>query len=311
MHIRTNKTLNIIFRPILLFCEWLGEHYPKTLVQLRYLARFKKPLHLSNPKTLNEKILYLSLRTDTTLWTTCADKYAVREYVKSCGLEDTLVKLYGVWDKIEDIDFSKLPNEYIIKTTHGSGDVTIVKENRAFDNATIVPYYTKELSKRYGAIEGGKHYMRIQPRLIVEELLHNDAESLKYSTSIIDYKIWCFNGKPYYIWACCNRTKTDVDVMTYDTEWNAHPEFSRFTGHYRKGSIIPKPKNLHVMLKDAEILASPFPCVRVDLYNINGKIYFGELTFTSLGGLMDFYTDEFQLLAGSKIDLSQVQTVNR
>lgn len=311
MHIRTNKTLNIIFRPILLFCEWLGEHYPKTLVQLRYLARFKKPLHLSNPKTLNEKILYLSLRTDTTLWTTCADKYAVREYVKSCGLEDTLVKLYGVWDKVEDVDFSLLPDEYIIKTTHGSGDVTIVKDNSTFNKDSIIPYYTQELSKRYGAIEGGIHYMRIVPRLIIEELLHNDVESLKYSSSIIDYKIWCFNGKAHYIWVCCNRTKEGTDVMTYDREWNAHPEFSHFTNHYRRGMIISKPKNIDKMLTYAEILASPFPCVRVDLYNINGKIYFGELTFTSLGGLMDFYTDEFQLLAGSKIDLSQVQTVNR
>lgn len=310
MHIRTNKTLNILFRPILLLGEWLGEHYPKILVKLRYFERFHKPLHLKNPKTLNEKILFLSLRTDTTLWTTCADKYAVREYVKSCGLEDTLVKLYGVWEKIENIDFSQLPQEYIIKTTHGSGDVTLVKDNSTFDKATVIPYYTKELNKRYGAIEGGAHYMKIVPRLIIEELLHNDTESLKHSTSIIDYKIWCFNGKAHYIWACCNRTKEGVDVMTYDIDWKAHPEYSRFNHEYRHGQLIPKPKNLEKMLAYAEKLADPFACVRVDLYNLNGKIYFGELTFTSLGGLMDFYSDEFQLLAGSMIDLSKVQTID-
>lgn len=310
MHIRTNKTLNLLFRPVLLFCEWLGAHYPKTLVKLRYFERFHTPLHLTHPQTLNEKILYLSLRTDTALWTTCADKYAVREYVQACGLGDTLVKLYGVWDTIEEIDFSRLPHEYIIKTTHGSGDVTIVKDNSTFDKTSVVAYYTKELSKRYGAIEGGKHYMRIEPRLIIEELLHNDAESLKHSTSIIDYKIWCFNGKAHYIWACCNRTKTGVDVMTYDREWNAHPEYSRFNQEYREGQLIPKPKNLDKMLAYAEKLATPFPCVRVDLYNLDGKIYFGELTFTSLGGLMDFYSDEFQLLAGSKIDLSNVETID-
>lgn len=307
MHIRTNKTLNILFHPILLLCEWLGKHYPEILVRLRYFERFHKSLHLKNPKTLNEKILYLSLRTDTSLWTTCADKYAVREYVKSCGLEETLVKLYGVWDKIEDIDFSQLPHEYIIKTTHGSGDVTIVRDNNTFDKATIIPYYHKELNQRYGAIEGGKHYMRIVPRLIIEELLHNDTESTKHSTSLIDYKIWCFNGHAHYIWACCNRTKTGVEVMTYNREWNAHPEYSRFNREYRQGQIIPKPKNLDEMLKCAEKLASPFPCVRVDLYNLEGKIYFGELTFTSLGGLMDFYSDKFQLLAGSMIDLSKVK----
>lgn len=310
MHIRTNKTLNLLFHPILLFCEWLGEHYPKTLVRIRYFERFHKPLHLNNPKTLNEKILFLSLRTDTSLWTTCADKYAVRDYVKSCGLEETLVKLYGVWNKIEDVDWSLLPNEFIIKTSHGSGDVTIVKDNSSLDKTDIQQYYSKELSKRYGAIEGGKHYLRIDPKLIIEEVLHNDSESLKYSSSLIDYKIWCFNGKAHYIWACCNRTKEGVDVMTYDREWNAYPEFSVFNNEYRRGSIIPKPKNLAKMLSVAETLASPFACVRVDLYNLNGKIYFGELTFTSLGGLMDFYSDEFQHLAGSLIDLSKVETID-
>ena len=310
MHIRTNKTLNLLFHPILLFCEWLGEHYPQTLVRIRYFERFHKPLHLNNPKTLNEKILFLSLRTDTSLWTTCADKYAVRDYVKSCGLEETLVKLYGVWNKIEDVDWSLLPNEFIIKTSHGSGDVTIVKDNSSLDKTDIQQYYSKELSKRYGAIEGGKHYLRIDPKLIIEEVLHNDSESLKYSSSLIDYKIWCFNGKAHYIWACCNRTKEGVDVMTYDREWNAYPEFSVFNNEYRRGSIIPKPKNLAKMLSVAETLASPFACVRVDLYNLNGKIYFGELTFTSLGGLMDFYSDEFQHLAGSLIDLSKVETID-
>jgi hypothetical protein len=92
--------------------------------------------------------------------------------------------------------------------------------------------------------------------------------------------------------------------MTYDLDWNAHPEYSVFYNHYRMGKIIPKPKNFNEMIATAEKLSKPFPVVRVDLYNIGGKIYFGEMTFTSLGGLMDFYTDEFQNLAGSLIDVN-------
>jgi len=145
--------------------------------------------------------------------------------------------------------------------------------------------------------------------MIAEELLHNDSETAKVSFSIIDYKIWCFNGKAHWIWACVNRDEHTTEVMTYDTDWNAHPKYSIFENDYRHGEILPKPKNLERMIEVAEILAMPFPCVRVDLYNIDGKIYFGELTFTSYGGLQDFYTDEFQLLAGGQIDLSGVKVV--
>ena len=98
--------------------------------------------------------------------------------------------------------------------------------------------------------------------------------------------------------------------MTYDREWNAHPEYSVFNDNYRKGRLLPKPENFERMREIAEKLSEDFPCVRVDLYNINGDIYFGELTFTSLGGLMNFYTDDFLLRAGDLIDLSSVEINN-
>lgn len=309
MHIRTNPKLNTIFKPVIAFCEWLGVHHPILLARIRYYARFKKPLHLKNPQTLNEKILFLSLKTDTTLWTRCADKYEVRDYVKECGLEDILIPLVGVWEHATDIDFNKLPDEFVLKATHGSGDIKVVKDKTKLDIPKIVAEFEEDLKHQYGALESGHHYMRIHPRMIAEELIHNDPETAKISSSIIDYKIWCFNGKVHWLWACANRDEHTTEVMTYDTDWNAHPEYSIFENDYRHGEILPKPKNLERMIEVAEKLAKPFPCVRVDLYNIDGKIYFGELTFTSYGGLQDFYTDEFQKLAGSKIDLSGVKTV--
>lgn len=309
MHIRTNPRLNKIFKPMIAFCEWLGVHHPVLLARIRYFARFKKPLHLKNPQTLNEKILFLSLKTDTTLWTRCADKYEVRDYVKECGLEDILIPLVGVWDHATDIDFDKLPDEFVLKATHGSGDIKVVTDKSKLNIPKIVAEFEEDLKHQYGALESGHHYMRIKPRMIAEELIHNDPETAKISSSIIDYKIWCFNGKCYWLWACANRDEHTTEVMTYDTDWNAHPEYSIFENDYRHGDILPKPKNLERMIEVAEKLAQPFPCVRVDLYNIDGKIYFGELTFTSYGGLQDFYTDEFQQLAGSKIDLSGVKVV--
>ena len=307
MHIRTNPKLNKIFKPLILFCEWLGEHHPVTLARIRYFARFRKPLHLKNPKTLNEKILYLCLKTDTSLWTTCADKYAVRGYVEGKGLKDILIPLVGVWERATDIEFELLPDEFVLKATHGSGDIVVVTDKNKLDWPATVDMFTKDLSHKYGALESGHHYMRIMPRMIAEELIKNDSETAKVSSSLIDYKLWCFNGKCYYIWACANRGDHATEVMTYDCEWNAHPEYSVFNAGYKHGEILPKPKNLERMIEVAEKLSEDFPCVRVDLYNVSGKIYFGELTFTSYGGLMDFYTDEFQNLAGSLIDLSKIE----
>ena len=294
----------------MLSAKWLGEHHPIALARIRYFARFKKCLNLKNPKTLNEKILFLSLKTDTTLWTRCADKYEVRGYVEEKGLKDILIPSIGVWNKVADIDFSSLPNEFVLKTTHGSGDILIVKDKSKIEWLAVCKTFEKELSTRYGAVESGKHYMRITPRILAEELICNDAETVKLSSSLIDYKMWCFNGRCHYIFTCANRDKHSIEIMTYDRDWNAHPKYCVFNNEYREGVLLPKPHNFERMLEIAEILSEDFSCVRVDLYNINGKIYFGELTFTSQGGLMDYFTDDFLHRAGDLIDLSGVKTLS-
>ncbi|MBE6196111.1 MAG: hypothetical protein E7137_03330 [Rikenellaceae bacterium] len=299
-----NKLIRVIFTPIIWITKFIGRNCPEFLMKIRYFVRFKKRLNLENPKTLNEKILYMSLRTDTTLWTRLADKYNVRGYVEECGLSDILVPLLGHWEKAEEIDFMQLPDSFVFKTVQGSGDIILVKDKSQIIKEEIRKQLEISVNTVYGDLEGGKHYMRIKPAIIAEELMKNDEVSEKYSTSIIDYKIWCFNGKAHYIWACCNRDHQGTDVMTYDLNWSALPEYSVFNEHYREGNVLPKPQNFERMVEVAEKLAKPFPVVRVDLYNLAGKIYFGEMTFTSLGGLMDFYTDDFQHLAGSLIDIN-------
>jgi len=281
----------------------IGKKHPELIIRIRYWLRFHKKLNLDNPQTLNEKIQYLSLRTDTSEWTRLSDKYQVRDYVRECGLEQILNTLYGVWDNAEDIDFGPLPDSFVIKTTHGSGDAMIVRDKACADLEQIRKKLNNTLHETYGLSEGNLHYSRIKPRVVIEELLDNDEESAKYSTSLIDYKIWCFNGMASYIWACTDRTHSGTKVMTYDTEWNAHPEYSVFNSHYMRDGLIPKPANLSGMLEIAEKLAAPFPVVRVDLYNIAGRVVFGEMTFTSLGGLMDFYTDHFLQMTGDMISL--------
>lgn len=281
----------------------LGKRHPETVVRIRYFMRFHKVPNISAPKNLNEKIQFLSLRTDTREWTRLTDKYGAREYIHECGLDDILVPLLGKWDRAADIDFDKLPESFVIKATHGSGDCMIVKDKGKCDIEGMRSQIDATLHETYGLSEGNMHYSRIRPAVVAEKLLENDPASARYSESLIDYKIWCFNGKAHYIWVCTDRTKSSANVMTYDTDWNAHPEYSVFNSHYRRGAVIPKPVGLDRMLEVAEILARPFPVVRVDLYNLDGQVYFGEMTFTSLGGLMDFYTPQFLDHAGSLIEL--------
>ncbi|MCH5229422.1 MAG: glycosyltransferase [Muribaculaceae bacterium] len=296
--------MNNIKRFIKPFTNFLGRNYTVPWVHFKYFIRLKRKLNLNKPKDLNEKILYLSLKTNTTKWSELTDKYLVREYIKEKIGEDKLVKLLGKWDNAEDIDFEKLPNKFVLKTNHGSGEIKIVKDKSKLNIPETIKYFNKEISHPYGETEGSPHYWRIKPLIIAEELLENDPTSTKFSSSIIDYKCWCFNGRCEYIWVCLNRTKNGTDVLLYDREWNCLPQYSIFNSHYRKGIPIPKPKNLTEIIETSEALAKPFPVVRVDLYSIANRIYFGEMTFTSLGGKMNFFTKEFLEKAGSMIDLN-------
>ncbi len=299
MYIRTNPILNVLFKPLVLFCEWLGTHFPETLVRIRYFVRFKRFLRLDNPQTLNEKILYLSLRTDTSLWTKCADKYAVREYVHDCGLDDILIPLYGVWEKADEIDFAKLPEKFVMKTTHGSGDIVVVKNKNELNVKRVVNSFNRLLSKPYGALEGGKHYMRIKPKVIVEALLQNDERDERLSSSLVDYKIWCINGIPRYIWACYNRSSKGQDNALFDTCWNDCSYYLVYNDHYRRPTVqLPKPSCLAQMLDVARKISTNIPVLRCDLYAIGNRVYFGEMTFTSNGGMMFNYTEEFQEMLG-------------
>lgn len=295
-----------LFLPLVKFCEWWGNHFPVSLIKMRYRYVFKKPIDLKNPKDLNEKILWAKLFSDTSKWTELADKYRVRQYVEDLGLGQYLVKLYAVWFDAKEVNFDTLPETFIIKANNGDGKGT----NKIIRKAELTEEKKAELvemidewlhRKNIGALHAEPQYKGMKPCVIAEEVLPCDPGT----TTLTDYKIWCFNGKAYYVWICNDRSKggNSAHVMTYDLDWNAHPEFSVFNSDYLRGEIMPKPKNFEEMIQVAEKLSQGFPELRVDLYNVQGKIYFGELTFTSQGGFMDFYTPEFNLELGRKFDI--------
>ena len=306
-HPTLSKSGRVIFWPLIKFAEFLGNYYPETLLKMRYRCVFGRKLDLKNPQDLNEKILWAKLYSDTTIWSELADKRKVRDYVERIGLGDTLVKLYATWYTKEEVDFDALPDTFIIKANNGDGKGTnkIIRKSELTveKKAEYIKMIGEWLSrKNIGALHAEPHYKNMKPCVIAEEVLPLEPGA----TSLTDYKMWCFNGKCYYTWICNDRSAggNSAHVMTYDMDWNAHPEFSVFNSDYFRGEIVPKPKNFENMVEIAERLSKGFPEVRVDLYNIDGKIYFGELTFTSQGGFMDFYTPEFNRKLGELVDMS-------
>lgn len=264
---------------------------PKQIASRIFYVRFGKHINWKHPRDINEKINWLKFNSDTSKWTEYSDKYAVRDYVKDKGFEDILVPLYGKWDNVSSIDFSQLPTSFVLKTNHGSGSIVIVKDKSQCDEAKIRKDIANWLKEPFGKLQGEPHYLSIERCVIAEALL---VPSDSFSFSLVDYKIWCFNGTPKYVLVCYNRTSSAVYLELYDTEWNYLPQKSHFTDHYRNGGgVVPKPRNLGKMLEVASRLSVGFPQVRVDLYDNNGQVFFGEMTFTSAGGYMDYFTQDF------------------
>jgi len=289
--------------------------FPKWYVKYLYKRIVNKKLSLKDPKDYNEKIQWLKIYSDTSLWTPLADKYKVRDYVTQCGLGDILVKLYGVWESADEIDFSGLPDKFVLKTNHGYGRVLLVEDKNKLDFVETRTQLNNWVNERYGMISFEPHYWNIHRRIIAEEYLE-DKYNAEISSSLIDYKFFCFHGEPYIIIAMYDRKNptlgsavdTDgprVKKEAFDIHWNSRTDvYAHRTDNYPP--IVPKPSRLDEMLEICRTLSKSFPQVRVDLYEVNKKVYFGEITFTSGGG-MQYFTPESFLEMGKKMDLSKVK----
>lgn len=273
---------------------------PKTAVKLQYKHIMGKELDLDNPKDLNEKINYLKFHADLDEWARLADKYAVREYVKERGLDAILVNLYGKYDTPQALidDWNRLPQSFVIKANNGCGTVKIVNNKSSIILSDLKKELEGWLKVKYGRGTMERHYLRIKPCLIVEEMLEEEGRM-----SLTDYKIWCFNGNPY-----CILTIMDRDVIhhlthrsMYDLNWRRLPDALPHNKTYSEEEI-PKPKNFEKMIECARILSKGQKEVRVDLYNINGRVLFGEMTLTARGGY-SHYSNDFLLELGNQFDV--------
>ena len=224
------------------------------------------------------------------------DKYAVREYIKSVIGEQYLVKLYGVYDKFEEIDFDKLPDQFVLKATHGSGYNIICKDKSKLDLRDTKKKINKWLKEDYYKIKGEMQYKNVPHRIICEEYLEDNSGKL------LDYKMYCFNGEPKIIRVDFGRFTKNHTTNFYDKNWKL---MDLKVVHENNKIGIKKPEKCEEMLELTEKLAQDFPHIRVDFYIVNNKIYFGELTLTTGAGCDPFTPLEKDLEIASWIDLSK------
>ena len=279
-----------------------------TMLKIQYYIKFKRILNLKNPQRYSEKIQWYKLYYRDPLMSLCSDKADVRDYVKDIGLEEILNECYGVYSSVDEIDFNSLPDSFVIKDTLGGGGnaIIFVEDKNAADlekiKETARAWTNTECKKKTAGREwvyGGKKH-----RIIVEKLLSRDEKG-----NIPDYKFFCFNGQIFCSYMISERfSSSDASkgIMGYfDRNFNLMP-VSR-TDFTPMKEPAEKPENYEQMLNCVEILAKPFPHVRVDIYNVNGKVVFGELTFFGASGYAQFNPDEFDFEMGKKFVLQRKQ----
>ena len=266
------------------------------ILQLRFFKRHFRFLNLRNPQKFYDKVLWSSLYTDTSLWSKLADKYEVREYVKNHTKYEILNELYAVYDNPDDFTFEGLPDQFVVKTTNGCATNILIKDKNKANETEIKSRMKRWLRYPYAYVTGQLFYKEISPRIIVEKYLYQEKDP---QAPLTDYKFYCFNGEPKYCNLLSNREFNThrVDKMIYDLDWNPIPTA------FKPGTPInevPRPKSLNEMIEIARDLSQGIPYVRVDLYEINDKPLFGEMTFTP--GFDLGYTEDFQMELGKYID---------
>jgi len=272
---------------------------PELAIKLEFKRNAGYWPDLKNPKTFNEKLTWMKLYGDFDVLGRCVDKYTVREYIKEKGLEKLLVNLYGVYDNPDDIDFEKLPEKFVLKVVHGCGYNILCKDKSALDIEKTRRQLKQWQKESYFKKSLEKQYKNVKPRIICEEFI--ETQDGKPPS---DYKIFCFNGEPSLIYFVTDRCVNDAKVDFYDKDWNDTPIVQK---NPKSGIKRPRPKQLDEMYEYARKLSEDFPVVRVDFYNENGKIYFGELTFTHYSGNVRFKTAEWDRKLGDMIDMTGME----
>lgn len=229
-------------------------------------------IDLKNPVRFDEKCLWLKLFWDHPLIPLCADKYEVRGYVEKCGFPEVLVDCYAILERAEEIQWDRLPPQFVLKATHGYQSTIICLNKDRLDRRQAIETMDRWLGTTYGIKTVEKHYWTIKPRIVCERLVRANAGALP-----VDYKFYCFSGKVHCVLVCTRRLGKNSYFDYFDRDWTQKLNYD--SGSSPRHLRIKKPDSLEKMIEVSERLSKPFPFVRVDLYDELGSVRFGEMTF--------------------------------
>ncbi|MBE6332441.1 MAG: glycosyl transferase [Bacteroidales bacterium] len=278
-------------------------HFPKLMSDEQYLTvlyryAMGKEMNWKNPQTFNEKLQWLKVHNRKPEYTVMVDKYLVKKYVAEKIGEEYVIPSLGVWDRVEDIDFDALPDQFVLKCTHDSGGIVICKDKSKLDRQAAIEKLSKGLKSNYFLRNREWPYKNVKPRIIGEPYMCDVNDELN------DFKWFCFDGKPHVMFIATDRFNVQEETKFdfYDMDFR-HLPFTN--GHPNATCQIEKPQTFEKMKSLAEKLSAGIPHVRVDFYDVDGRIYFGELTFFHWSGLTPFSPEEWDYTLGSWIKLPQ------
>ena len=270
-------------------------------LQLLYYYHFKKFANLNNPVGFNEKIQWLKLYDRNPNYSKMVDKVAVKDYVESIIGKEYIIPTYAVWENVEEIDFSRLPDQFVIKSNHDSGSIVICKDKNKIDQESVKKIMATSFHNNGYWYGREWPYKNVKPKIFAEKYMED-----KNTGELRDYKFFCFDGVVKALFVATDRQKTGDSVKFdfFDVDYN-HLDFTN--GHPNATSLPEKPHNFELMKELAEKLSQGIPHVRVDLYEVNGRVYFGELTFHHGSGCLPFDPIEWDVIFGSWLRLPEVR----
>lgn len=273
-------------------------HYDEFYLKLLYNNRLKKKLNLKNPTTYNEKLQWLKLYNRKPEYTQMVDKYEVKKYVSNILGDEYIIPTIGLWEKFDDIDFDKLPNQFVLKCTHDSGGLIICTDKEKLDIDMAREKINHALKRKYYLNTREWPYKDVKPRIIAEQYMVDES-----GYELKDYKFFTFDGVVKSMFIATDRNAdTETCFDFFDRDFN-HLPFQN--GHPNSKNEIKKPENFEKMIELAEKLGKELPHARIDFYNINGKIYFGEITFFHWSGLKPFVPEKWDYKFGEWIILPE------
>lgn len=263
----------------------------------KYKLIFHKELDLENPKTFNEKLQWLKLHDRKPEYSMMVDKYEAKKYVASIIGEEHIIPTLGVWERFEDIDFSKLPDQFVMKTTHDSGSIVICKDKSSFNIKEAKKKINKSLRRNYYLEHREWAYKDVKRRILVEKYISDEKQK-----ALIDYKFYCFNGEPKFLYVSEGlENHSNAKICFLDLNWSP-------TAFQRKDFVLfeklpEKPEHFDEMIEIAKILSKDISFLRVDLYEVNSNVYFSELTFYPTAGYANWNAEQYDYQIGMLLKL--------